>query len=464
MPKLTDAWNRFRTSAMRRRNARRALPGPREVRPDLKKAQREYLMSTFGDIEPGPGEPDGSVAYFYRPNQLLVREEYADRVREVLRVLGKLSREDRVDADRPGQPVGRGVVAGVRLVRLNPAQGPDTLATLREILYGRDGRDVPVERQQNSKGLGPGAASLNHVVHITPGDVGGCPAVEPEPVPPCTERFPAPSKDPLAGAGVRIVVLDTKLDEPTRDQTPWMAGVKAVNRQAPTNLPPGADRYAGHGTFIAGVIATIAPAAEILVRPYFERCGAAMEAELVQQLHRIMEEDHPDIISMSAGTGTFEHNGLLAMDAFFEQRLRHHKGVVLVAASGNDSDRAPFWPAAAPFAVSVGALNRDMNDRADFTNFGGWVDVYAPGTDIVNAFPRGPYVYQEPPHREAGRVENFTGMARWSGTSFSTPIVAGLIAARMSHTGESGRDAAAALVGLARAAAHPGVGAVLLPK
>jgi subtilisin family serine protease len=462
MRRLRDTWNGLRTTAKRRELRRRRPADPRDVRPDLKGAQRDYLAKTFGDIEPGPGAPDGSVGYFFRPHQLLVREEHSDEVREILRSLRKLTPEDVASAERPGEPIGRGVVAGVRLVRLNP-QGPDTLTTLRAILHGADGRDVALEEQRGRKGLGPGAASLNHLVHIT-GDVGGCPAGEPEPVPLCTDRYPAPSKDPFAGTGVRVVVLDTQLHEPTRDQTPWMSGVTAVNRQVPANLPDGADRYAGHGTFIAGVITTIAPAAEVLVRPYFERCGAAMEAELVQQLHRILEEDHPDIISMSAGTGTFEHNGLLALNAFYETRMRHHKGVVLVAASGNDSDRAPFWPAAAPFAVSVGALNRDLNDRADFTNFGGWVDVYAPGTDIINAFPSGPYVYQEPPHCAAGRVENFTGMARWSGTSFSTPIISGLIAARMSHTGENGRDAAAALISIAQSAAQPGVGAVLMPK
>jgi subtilisin family serine protease len=257
---------------------------------------------------------------------------------------------------------------------------------------------------------------------------------------------------------VRIFQADTGLVAGAAETFPWLAGVHGDTdpRDEPngTILP-----YGGHGTFVAGVLRCMAPEAQVHIANIFDTAGSATESEAVMGLNEAFGFGF-EIIHITASCHTRKNIPPQALEAWLEL-LRPYKGVVCVAEAGNNHTQRPSWPGAFPDVLSVGALATDWRHLADFSNYGGWVDVYAPGEKLINAFGSGTYTCQIPPN--VGQVRTFSGLAQWSGTSFSAPIVTGLIAARMARCGESARAAADALLAKARAQTIPGVGPVLFP-
>jgi subtilisin family serine protease len=396
--------------------------------------QIELIREALGGEVGVARDPDGSLDYLYVEDSVLVRDEYLSRAQDVL-----FGRDREPDA---GLDFERG--------RRDPGDGPGVIAGVTLLsLHGRDG-GVPVAMNDLDAALGVGAATPSHILSVTPAAC--CPATEPQPVPATAQ--PDPGVCGGGGGGVLIDIPDTGFIADATHHHPWLAGVTGT----PDPFGQGMIKeYGGHGTFVAGVARCMAPLASVRVTSDFSKGGALSEHKLVHRLNQALTHG-PDIISLSAGGATRKDLPLLGFEKFWN-RYSYHKNLVLVAAAGNNASRRPFWPAAFPQVVSVGALSADRRARAHFSDFGAWVDVYAPGEDLVNAYGTGLYDYREPPH--TGEQRHFRGMARWSGTSFATPLVAGLIAARMTQAGETARDAAQALLAHAAAQRIPGVGPVL---
>ena len=392
--------------------------------------QLDLIEAAFGKDFGKKYFDDGTIDYLYVRGVIMVRDAY---VADVARLL-----EEDDEPEERGQEF-------VPAVGLLPGVS----------LFSVGERDVPRLLDKIDARLGEGVATPDHILSITP--VWACPATEPKGVP--DEVLPDPGPCAGSGSGTFIYVADTGLLDGAAAEHSWLAGVNGT--KDPLDVQGGVTRipdYAGHGTFIAGVARCMAPAARVHVARDFNRAGAISEHMIALRLREALRLA-PDVINLSAGGSSRKDLPLLGMEAFWET-YRHYKGLALVASAGNNSSRRPFWPAAFPQVVGVGAVAANGRSRAYFSDYGPWVDVYAPGEDLVNAFAHGIYTYREPPNTG---THHFHGMARWSGTSFSAPLVAGLIAARITRTGENGRQAASSLLAQARAQHVPGVGPVLWP-
>ncbi|MDE5606898.1 MAG: S8 family serine peptidase, partial [Bacteroidales bacterium] len=111
----------------------------------------------------------------------------------------------------------------------------------------------------------------------------------------------------------------------------------------------------------------------------------------------------------------------------------YDKGIILIAAAGNEAISGWFYPAASPYVISVGSVNSDKKYSSTFSNYGKWVDILSPGGYLLRAGQLSQYSVLSTTfctnqnYRLSGDI-TFTGQYYdgFYGTSMATPVAASL--------------------------------------
>lgn len=351
---------------------------------------------------------DESGDYFHRPGEVLATVQALPALTDLLQEIGAADPEveEELAVARIHLPDGRDV--------------HDTVTLLRE-----------------TAGLGPGDVGPHHVLFGAP-RWHGCPGRPPSPGTPVDLDL-----DSARGQGVVIAVLDTGQSEQSLSSA-WVA----------THVRPGAgidhldddgdgriDLVGGHGTFITGILAQVAPAADVVVLAPLSPAGLTDDLTVARAV-KVAHKAGAQLLNLSFGGYTDRDEPPIALAAALADD-GDPDAPVAVAAAGNDAASRPFYPAALEGVVAVAALNA-QGRRARFSNFGSWVDAAAAGDRVLSSYVDGT---AETDSDGDGVEDVFSEpWAYWSGTSFAAPQVVGALAVRMSETGETAREAVAALV------------------
>ena len=261
-------------------------------------------------------------------------------------------------------------------------------------------------------------------------------------------------------SNVKIAILDTgvtaiaDLAGRVVDRGNWTSSPSAGCRAAGTG---GAADDHGHGTSVAGVAAAAG----------YDGRGMAGAAWSVQvYAYKVLDcagsgwdNDIAAALRDAADRGVQVANLSLAGpddDPILRTAVTYAnaRGTLVVVAAGNDGTTTPQYPAAYPEALAVAATTTPSGDsssgptagstRASFSSYGSWIDIAAPGTLIT--------------------VPSRTGTFNLgSGTSFASPIVAGVAALVATVQPGIGPDGwRNRILSTARGLCEPGLGSGLL--
>ena len=217
---------------------------------------------------------------------------------------------------------------------------------------------------------------------------------------------------------VTLAVIDTGVDLVHSDlATKIVSGYNFID----TSKPPQDDN--GHGTHVAGIAAAITNnnygvagvswGARIMPLKVLDSSGGGNFFDAANAI--TWAADHgAKVINMSFGSPNIDPTSSTYMVNAIN--YAYSKGLVMVAAAGNDGKNESFYPAIYNHVISVGATD-STNTRASFSNYGPNLDLMAPGVNVYSTY--------------------LNGFAYLSGTSMASPFVAGLASLLMGLPGVS---------------------------
>ncbi len=203
------------------------------------------------------------------------------------------------------------------------------------------------------------------------------------------------------------------------------------------------DAY-GHGTHMAGIIAGnagkaftgVAPDARILNVKVGAANGAVDVSQVLAGINWVIEHRNDNgmnvrVLNLSFGTDASQAYTIDPLA--YAVQVAWRKGIVVVVASGNDSNSSPLRsPATNPYVIAVGAADTAGTTRLGDDSVPSWsncgtalrsVDVVAPGVSIASLRVPGSYADVHYPRARVG--EN---LFKGSGTSQSAAFVSGIAA------------------------------------
>lgn len=180
----------------------------------------------------------------------------------------------------------------------------------------------------------------------------------------------------------------------------------------------------GHGTEVVGVIHLVAPTAQIMPLKAFHADGTGDLSDIIRAIYYAVQ-NHVNVINMSFDLTSSSTELTNAIN------YASSHNVICVASSGNDGSQEVVYPAALKGVMGVASTN-DFDQRSSFSNYGNQVVwVAAPGENTVTTYPFGTYSVS-------------------SGTSFSSPLVAGTAALILNLKPGANQSQAAAAIAHAR--------------